>query len=85
MGRQFLGPARLAQQPAGPGAQFAQVELFGLAVRQINVPTRSAKALGWTDGFEAARPIAGPAILRLVNKALNHQHRMVPVLLPVGA
>ena len=46
--RQRLGPSRLPQQPAGAGAQFAQIQLFGLAVFEITIAARAGKTLGET-------------------------------------
>jgi len=73
------------QRGAGAGAQFAQVELLGLAVFLVEVTAGAPVALGEANGLEPAGPVAGAAIAALIDKALHHQHRMAPPGLPIVA
>lgn len=82
---QRRGPARLAQELAGAGPQFAQVKLFGHAVLAIKVAARAGETLRATDGRKTAGPIARAPVVRLVHETLHHQHRMLPAFLPVRA
>ena len=51
--RQRLGQPAAAQQGAGPGPQFAQVKLLGLAVLVVEIAAAPAVAPGQPDGDEA--------------------------------
>jgi hypothetical protein len=78
-------PARLPQQAAGVGAQFAQIQLFGHAMLLIEVAARAGEALGEADGRKTAGAITRAAILGFVHKTFDHQHGMLPAGLPVLA
>lgn len=85
VGGQRLGEAGLTQELAGARLQGAQAKLFWLVVRQVEVAAVARESTGRSDGLEAAGPIARAAILRFVDKALDHEDLMPPPLLPVPA
>lgn len=83
--RQGLRQPAAAQQSAGTGPQFAQVQLLGLAVPVVEIAAGAAVALGQTDGLEATGPVTSAAIARLIDETLDPQHGMMPPRLPVVA
>ena len=81
----LLRPSSLAQQLAGCGLEFAQVELLRLAVMLIKITARPGKSSRDAHRFKSTSPVAGASITRLIDIGLAHPDRMTPSLLPVWA
>src|SRR5208282_1845355 len=74
----------LAQYAPGPGTQFPQIELLGLAMLQVIIPAGAAIAGGQAHRLKTASPVTGPPALALIDVALHQDYRMAPVRLPVS-
>ena len=84
-GGERLGQAGLPEDGKGPGLEGAEVELLGLAVREVEVAGVAGKAARGAERLEAAGAIAGAAILRLIDEALDGEDGMLPTGKPVLA